>query len=1313
MSRQFANTARFILLVLGITAVLTLTVHAAPTAQEAPRPRFNLEGIPHQSGSNNEQPAESALAVTSPNALLPWSKVAFQSLRNGNWNIFVGNDDGNGQTAIAKTGYAEIHPHLNRGNTKIVYAVNNGGDFEIYTMNVDGSGKTALTNNSTSDGNPSWSPDGSKIVFEAYRNGEADIYVMNANGSNQVRLTTDPDFDGMPAWSPDGSKIAFVSRRTGGYRIYVMNADGSGQTQISNQPYSFRPQWSPDGNQIAYDADNDGDGWQDLWRMNADGTNQALIYNPSGQTDAWASSWSPDGSRIVYTLISFIYYQGNWYWTTAYPDAWSSSQGVIRLSSNGLDWDASWQTSDITPPSSQVNALPSESPGPIPISWSASDSGGSGVSRYTIQVKIGNGSWQDWWTDVPNVSGNYPGIGGETYAFRVRARDNAFNYETWPIGEDASTTVESLAPSTYLTVLPEYSRYNHDLTVSWSGTDPGFSGIKNYDVQYKIGLNGSWVNWKTSTGQTTAVLSGGTAGETYYFRVRGTDKAENTESWPAENEYGQTTFYRWASYGHVFDNTHTPVSGASSTTIPTAASIVPSNNEGSYISYVLGSSPLYSADWSKPGYGSLPATNFLPDPDGYHTVILPPADNIIANWDFEIGATSPEWSSAGTLPQFITSTTPNTGAYSVGFGTPSATFTSNLSSFIGGNIWPQVIFGPNGEVIAFWSDVDGGNPDTVFSELLPDGTWSTPMIPPLDGMDSFGIAKTVIGPDGTLHMILVKSLTDSSPTKTDIYYTRRTPNKVWVQPIKIYHSDNPDGNSSSGMNLIVTDTGILHLVWREYMKIGYSTACGYDVFYTQRSLNGTWQTPINVSETCEVDFYDNIEIFEFQGEVNILWINDHDVLQKTRNPNGTWTDTAFVFSMGYHTQIFGAFMDHIGVLHLLISTVFTDPIYYINSHNDWSQPLQLAEGDDPRLVGDSNGNIHVVWQDTSTSEIIYTRRTVDRVWQTPTAIFEETYGYLDMSIDANDKVHLIWRGRPNGNDDIFYSWKDQADAWAVAKNISDSPLTVQNLQFSTDNFGNFHIFWQEYVVNSYREFVYFGPTYASQNENSMIIQEVTLLPSLANPVLSFMYQLGGVGPNGNSEFKVSLNDSNGEEVIFSTKQSTVGWKHQWVDVSAWAGETVTLTFELDQAANSPFAWAYLDEISLGSTFNDVWVGIESANAGLGETVPIVISYGNRGGALAENVEISLSLSSSLMFEGSDVPPTNATTPTWQVGDLPAKGATQTIVVYVRVKQSAESFTNLINSVSIETSSNELESLNNVVTGTLFTGRYIYLPIMSK
>mgnify|MGYP002624674701 CR=1 FL=1 len=281
--------------------------------------------------------------------------------------------------------------------------------------------------------------------------------------------------------------------------------------------------------------------------------------------------------------------------------------------------------------------------------------------------------------------------------------------------------------------------------------------------------------------------------------------------------------------------------------------------------------------------------------------------------------------------------------------------------------------------------------------------------------------------------------------------------------------------------------------------------------------------------------------------------------------------------------------------------------------------------------------------------------------------------------------------------------------------ISDSDMPAYLFQLEVDNFGMYHILWQAFSSNAGtpNQYYYIGPTKAAATASRAVSQQVTLSPDISNPILSFLYFAGGLGSTGNSEFVVKLDGSGGEETLFTTKNGSAGWEHHWIDLSAWSNETVTISFELNQSAGDHLAWVYLDEISLGSTYNDVWVAVESVYAGRGETVPIVISYGNRGGATAEDVTISLILSSSLVFVDSDIATTGGSPPTWQIGSLPAKSETQTIVVYVRVKQSAASFTNLTNSVTISTSAAELESGNNLATGTVFTGKYLYLPLATK
>jgi LysM repeat protein len=62
------------------------------------------------------------------------------------------------------------------------------GDWDVYTVNMDGSGLKRLTDNSAQDGLPTWSPDGKSIAFVSNRSGAWAIWAMDANGSNQRKL---------------------------------------------------------------------------------------------------------------------------------------------------------------------------------------------------------------------------------------------------------------------------------------------------------------------------------------------------------------------------------------------------------------------------------------------------------------------------------------------------------------------------------------------------------------------------------------------------------------------------------------------------------------------------------------------------------------------------------------------------------------------------------------------------------------------------------------------------------------------------------------------------------------------------------------------------------------------------------------------------------------------------------------------------------------------------------------------------------------------------------------------------------------------
>jgi TolB protein len=232
-------------------------------------------------------------------------KIAFVSFRDtlsGRWNLGAGAicvmdfdpvsgvGGGNVRCLTDKAG-KDGWPTWSPDSQRIAFESNRGDNWDIWVINTDGTGLANLTQSPEDELFPAWSPDGQQIAFTSKRSGNLDVWVMNRDGSNPRNLTRNPSRDRYAMWSPDGTKIAFNTSRDGDQEIYVMNADGSNPTNVSRAPNTVEglADWSPDGQRMVLYSDRPGN--KDVFIVDlASGQWTNLTQHPA--SDEFCS-WSP------------------------------------------------------------------------------------------------------------------------------------------------------------------------------------------------------------------------------------------------------------------------------------------------------------------------------------------------------------------------------------------------------------------------------------------------------------------------------------------------------------------------------------------------------------------------------------------------------------------------------------------------------------------------------------------------------------------------------------------------------------------------------------------------------------------------------------------------------------------------------------------------------------------------------------------------------------------------------------------------------------------------------------------------------------
>jgi len=151
-----------------------------------------------------------------------------------------------------------FHPSVSPDGQKVAYQSNRTGNNEIWIHNIKSGNEYLLTDNPHDDINPDWSPDGNEIVFLSNRSGDYGIWITDTTGTPPQKISREPiilsnyafDYAMELSWAPDGEKIGYIANSEKGRSVGTINSDGTNQEIVIGPIHSF--DWYIDSKTIVY-----------------------------------------------------------------------------------------------------------------------------------------------------------------------------------------------------------------------------------------------------------------------------------------------------------------------------------------------------------------------------------------------------------------------------------------------------------------------------------------------------------------------------------------------------------------------------------------------------------------------------------------------------------------------------------------------------------------------------------------------------------------------------------------------------------------------------------------------------------------------------------------------------------------------------------------------------------------------------------------------------------------------------------------------------------------------------------------------------
>jgi hypothetical protein len=714
-------------------------------------------------------------------------------------------------------------------------------------------------------------------------------------------------------------------------------------------------------------------------------------------------------------------------------------------------------------------------------------------------------------------------------------------------------SLDRLPPVTGMMPLERYTR-RADFALDWVGVDQGISGIQKVEFEYRTDSNPVWRNADSLVQFGMFRLPQ----EKFYLRSRGIDNAGNIEAWPASNDGDAATrAFEWSLSGRISDGRGLPLVNLNLALMPFPIEISPTDSNGEFRAltestgdHVLNNTSRFQLymDWTR-------------------TLYQIPSDNVIQQGGFE-ETTLTTWQAEPSTSAVITTEQPAVGVRSLWLGEncigpclqESITAARPLA---GSQAQTAASFPFQGKAILLMDEtnrsyaVGWANNSLQFSSSNDGATWAPP-IPLVNGTQAIGLYDATLDRANNLHVAWVIETSNLGRTTGTIYYVRRTAsNGVWSAPMRVGEGVTPRlAVSEDHVHLLyvqkVQDQGTetVSLRHRAYASdVGWSAETVLQTFDKSR-----YYTPSDLYQD-----YALVATVDIANNLHIVWSrfsNDRasTLSYQPRSSDGKW---APITGMAFR-----------GI------------------------PLKLFYG--------RENQVHLVWSSVAltANSIFYSQRGVDGRWTPAEAVLATDSHYGNMiSQDRGDGIHVLSVYSPPAVGERFagfyYRSRGVNGKWQESHNLKLAAQWFSN--YTTLAAGSANVL-RLYQAESNKVF---STIQLTQAISASLSQSVTIPLNMHKPTLSFLYALEGASSPKSymsviirSELSGTVSStamleatpgavqvSSGE--VFSAALATP-WQLGWADLSAWQGQTITVTFSVYNAAGDPPLRLILDEVAIGS-----------------------------------------------------------------------------------------------------------------------------------